>query len=77
MRVCFAAVVFLRLRTIWGRVFSLQGILLILVVKGILGGWLDGQFWPAVSFIILFFSFLLLPAMIGLLKRGVDALSSR
>ena len=77
MLLAAGALAFLRSRTIWGRVLSLQGILLILVVKGILGGWLDGQFWPAVSFTILFFSFLLLPAVIGLFRWGVYALPSR
>jgi hypothetical protein len=77
MLLAAGAVAFLRSRTIWGRVLSLLGVLLILVVKGILGGWLDGQFWPAVSFTTLFISFLLLPAVIGLLRRGMDALSSR
>jgi len=71
------AVAFLRSSTILGRVLSLQAAVLILVVKGLLGGWLDGHFWPAFLFFILYFGFLQLPAVIGLLRRGVDALSSR
>jgi hypothetical protein len=71
------AVAFLRSRTIWGRVLSLQAAVLILVVKGLLGGWFDGHFWPAFLFIIIYIGFLLLPAVIGLLRRGVGALSSR
>jgi hypothetical protein len=71
------AVAFLRSRTTWGRVLSLQAAILILVVKGLLGGWLRGHFWPAFLFIMIYLGILLLPAMIGLLRRGVDALSSR
>ena len=71
------ALAFLRSPTIWGRVLSLQAAVPILVVKGLLGGWFDGRFWPAVLYMILFFSFLLLPALIGLLRRGVVAFSSR
>jgi hypothetical protein len=68
------AVAFLRSRTIWGRVLSLEAAVLILVVKGFLGGW----FWQAFLFsIIMYFGLLLLPAVIGLLRWGVDALSSR
>jgi hypothetical protein len=77
------AVAFLRSRTIWGRVLSLEAAILILVVKGLLGGWypsfdepLRTLYW-AFLFIIIYFGFLLLPAVIGLLRRGVDALSSR
>jgi hypothetical protein len=71
------AIAFLRSRTIWGRVLSLQAALLVLVVKGFLGGWFERQFWPAIAFISIYYSFLLLPALIGLLRRGVDALSAR
>jgi len=71
------AVAFLRSRTIWGRVLSLLAAVVILVVKGLLGGWLDGQFWPAIIFFSIYIGFLLLPAVIGLLRWGVDALSSR
>jgi hypothetical protein len=76
------AVAFLRSRTSLGRVLSLQAAVLILVGKGILGGWFGGPqralSWPTfLSIIILYFGFLLLPAVIGLLRRGVNALSSR
>ena len=71
------AVAFLRSRTIWGRVLSLLAAVVILVVKGLLGGWLDGQFWPAITFFTILAGSLLLPAVIGLLRRGVDALTSR
>jgi hypothetical protein len=76
------AVVFLRSCTTWGRVLSLEAAILILVVKGILMGWigeLDGVLdWPVVLFIIiLYFGLLLLPGMIGLLKGGMNALTSR
>jgi len=76
------AVAFLRSRTSWGRVLSLEAAILILVVKGILEGWFGGLGsaldWPVILFIIIsYFGFLLLPAVIGLLRRGVEALSSR
>ena len=77
------AVAFLRSRTILSRVLSLQAAVLVLVVKGLLGGWGPSSGDPlrmlyfAFSFSIIFFGFLLLPALIGLLKRGVEALSSR
>jgi len=71
------AVAFLRSRTILGRVLSLEVAILILVVKGILGGWLDGLFWPTFLFSILCLGSMLLPAVVGLLRRGVDALASR
>ena len=71
------AVAFLRSRTIWGRVLFLEVAVLILVVKGPLVGWFDGRYWPAFQLIIMSFCFLLLPAVIGLLRRGVGALSSR
>jgi hypothetical protein len=77
MLLATGAVAFLRSRTIWGRVLSLQAVVLILVVKGFLGGWFDGQYWPALSFFTIYLGFLLLPAVIGLLRRGVAALSSR
>jgi hypothetical protein len=77
------AVAFLRSRTILVRVLSLEAAVLILVVKWILGGGYPSfdeplrvlYFWFLL--IIIYFGFLLLPAVIGLLRRGVDALSSR
>jgi hypothetical protein len=77
------AVAFLRSRTSWGRVLSLEAAILILVVKWTLVGGLPSfdeplrtlYFW--FLFIIIYFGFLLLPAVIGLLRRGVHALSSR
>jgi hypothetical protein len=71
------AVAFLRSRSIWSQVLSLEAVVLILVVKGPLVGWFDGRYWPAFQLIILSFCFLLLPGVIGLLKRGVGVLSSR
>jgi hypothetical protein len=53
------------------------------VVKGILRGWGPSVENPlrtlyfVFSIIIIYLGFLLLPALIGLLKRGVDALSAR
>jgi hypothetical protein len=78
------AVAYMRSRTTLGRVLSLQAAVLVLVVKGLLlGGWFNfGKyprllFGPAFLFIIIYFGFLLLPAVIGLLRRGVGVLSSR
>jgi hypothetical protein len=76
------AVAFLRSRTSWGRVLSLEAAVLILVVKGILMGWigeLEGALdWPVLLFIIIiYFGLLLLPGVIGLLRGGVNALTSR
>jgi hypothetical protein len=77
------AVAFSRSRTTLGRVLSLEAAVLILVVKWLLGGGYPSfdeplqvlYFW--FLFIIIYFGFMLLPAMIGLLRQGVDALSSR
>jgi hypothetical protein len=77
------AVAFLRSRTTLSRVLSLEAAVLILVVKGLLGGGYPSfdeplrvlYFWSLI--IIIYFGFLLLPAVIGLLRRGVHALSSR
>lgn len=77
------AVAFLRSRTTLGRVLSLEAAVLILVVKLVLGGGYPSfdeplrvlYFW--FLFVVIYFGFLLLPAMIGLLRRGVDAVSSR
>lgn len=71
------AVAFLRSRTIWGRMLSLQAAVLILVVKGVNWGWLNRNFWATLSFLSIFMGLLLLPALIGLLRRGVAVLSSR
>jgi hypothetical protein len=77
------AVAFLRSRTTLGRVLCLEAAVLILVAKWLLGGGFPSfdeplqvlYFW--FLFIIIYFGFLLLPAMIGLLRRGVEALSAR
>ncbi len=75
------AVAFLRSPTTWSRVLSLLAVVLILVVKGSMGGWFSGNlrapYWPGFLFIIIYFGFLLMPAVIGLLRWGVNALSSR
>jgi len=76
------AVAFLRSRTTLGRVLSLLAAVLILLVKGsLVGGWFSGhlrsQYWPGFLFITIYFGFLLLPGVIGLLRRGVDALFAR
>jgi hypothetical protein len=72
------AVAFLRSRP---EPVSTRAVVLILVVKGTMGGWFDGNlrapYWPGFLFILIYFGFLLLPAVIGLLRRGVHALSSR
>jgi hypothetical protein len=74
-------VAFLRSRTSWGRVLSLETAVLILLVKGILMGWFGGLEgvldWPVLLFIIIYFGLLLLPGVIGLLRGGVNALTSR
>lgn len=75
-------VAYLRSRTTWGRVLSLEAAVMILVVKWILGGGFPTfdepqkvvYFW--FLFIFIYFGFLLMPAMIGLLRRGVNTLSS-
>jgi len=77
------AAVFLRSRTILGRVLSLEAAVLVLVARGFLTGWYPSFDEPLRSlyflllFIPIYFGFLLLPAVIGLLMRGVEALSSR
>ncbi len=71
------AVVFLRSRTTWGRFLSLLVAFLILVLKGFREGWVDGHIWPMVSFTLLYLGLLLLPGVIGLLRGGVNALTSR
>ena len=77
------AVAYLRARTIWGRVFSLQAAVLVLVVKGILQGWgptSGGQLrlvsW-SLMFIITSLGIFLLPAVVGLLRWGVETVSAR
>jgi hypothetical protein len=71
------AVVFLRSRTTRGRVLSLLSALLILFLVGFREGWMDGHFWPMVLATLLYMGFLLLPGVIGLLRGGVNALTSR
>jgi hypothetical protein len=75
------AVAFMRSRTIWGRVLSLEAAVLILVVKGMrypsFVEDLRALHWQAFLFIIIYFGYLLLPAVIGILRRGVNALSPR
>jgi hypothetical protein len=71
------AVVFLRSRTILGRVLSLLAAFLILFLVGFREGWMGGHFWPMVSATLLYMGFLLLPGVIGLLRGGVNALTSR
>ena len=71
------AVAFLRTRIIWGRVLALVAPVLILVGKGVLGGWWDRQFWPAIVSFTIFIFFMLLPAVIGLLRQTVGARSAR
>ncbi|MFL7871934.1 MAG: hypothetical protein AB8I58_24105 [Anaerolineales bacterium] len=76
------ALVFLRARTSWGRVLSLEAAILTLLVKGILMAWLDGLGGPALNWMTMmiissYFAFPLLPALIGLLRWGLNALASR
>jgi hypothetical protein len=71
----------LRSRTIWGRVLSLQAVVLILVVLGMrYPSFIEDLLalhWQAFQFILIYFGWLLMPALIGVLRRGMDALSSR
>jgi hypothetical protein len=77
------AVAFLRSRSGLSRVLWLEGAVLILVVEWILGGGVPAfdeplrvvYFWTL--FISIYFGFLLLPGVIGLLRRGVKALTAR
>lgn len=75
------AVAFLHLRTIWSRVLSLEAVVLILVVKGLrypsFVEDLLALHWQAFLFILIYFGYLLMPAVIGLLKWGVEALFAR
>jgi hypothetical protein len=77
-------VAFLRSRTIWGRVVSLQAVMFILACKGFLfAEWLRGPQGFSldmldVLIVLLFFGgFMFLPGLVGLLQRGVSALSTR
>lgn len=70
------AVFFLRSRTSWGRVLSMSFVVLVLVVKGLIaGGWFDRQGWIAFTATLYYLGFLLLPAVIGLLRWGVGAIT--
>lgn len=72
------AVFFLRSRTSWGRVLSMSFVVLVLVVKGLIaGGWFDRQGWIAFTATLYYLGFLLLPAVLGLLRRGVRAITSQ
>jgi len=75
------AVTFLRSRGIWGRVLSLQAVVLILVVTGMrypsFVEDLLALHWQAFQFMLIYFGWLLIPMVIGMLKWGVDTLSSR
>jgi hypothetical protein len=75
------AVAFLRLRTLWSRVLSLQAVVLILVIKGLhYPSFVEDLLalrWQAFVFILIYFGWLLMPVVIGLLRWGVDAVSSR
>jgi hypothetical protein len=73
------AVAFLRSHTVLGRVLSLEAAIVILVVKGVLGGGFGEpllvRYWRAFLFIIIYFGILLLPGVIGLLRRASDVKS--
>jgi hypothetical protein len=79
------AVAFLRSRQPWTRVGVMEAVVLVLVVKGMvqsdwhpsLGEQLLALNWTAYLFILIYFGFLLLPGVIGLVRSGVKALSAR
>jgi len=75
------AVTFLRSRGIWGRVLSLQAVVLILVVTGMrypsFVEDLLALHRQAFQFMLIYFGWLLMPMVIGMVKWGVDTLSSR
>jgi hypothetical protein len=77
------AVAFLRSRTIWQRVVSLQATMFIQACKGVLLGAFRGPQGYSldlldVLMVLLFFGgFMFLPGLVGLLQRGVSALSTR
>ena len=78
------AVAFLRSRTIWQRVVSLQAAMFIQACKGFLfAGWLGGphvfslDLWIVLMVLLFFGGFMFLPGLVGLLQRGVSALSTR
>lgn len=75
------AVTYLRSRTSWSRVLSLEAVVLVLVIKGMrYPSFIEDLLalhWQAFLFIIIYFGWLIMPAVIGLLRRGVVALSSR
>ncbi len=76
------AVVFLRSRTTWGRILSLEAAILILVVKGIWMTWIGEvkgvlDLPVVISIILLYIGLLLLPGVIGLLRGRVNALTSQ
>jgi hypothetical protein len=75
------AVAFLRSHTLWSRVLSLQAVVLILVIKGLhYPSFVEDLLalrWQAFLFILIYFGWLLMPVVIGLLRWGVDAVSSR
>jgi len=78
------AVAFLRSRTIWGRVVTLQAAMFIQACKGFLfAGWLGGphffslDLWIVLIGLLFFGGFMFLPGLVGLLQRGVSALSTR
>jgi hypothetical protein len=78
------AIAFLRSRTIWQRVVSLQATMIFLACKGILfAGWLKGPQGYSINlpgiliWLLLFGGLMFLPGLVGLLQRGVSALSTR
>ena len=72
------AVFFLRSRTILGRVLSMLVVVLVLVVKGVVvGDAFDRQYGKAFIGMMYYMGFLLLPAVIGLLRRGVRVITSQ
>jgi hypothetical protein len=78
------AIAFLRSRTIWQRVVFLQAAMFIQACKGFLfAGWLGGShvfsldLWIVLIGLLFFGGFMFLPGLVGLLQRGVSALSTR
>lgn len=76
------AIVFLRSRTIWQRVVSLQAAMFILVFKYFSGAPLAATIrnpdpLSIIFLLLIFFGLMFVPGLLGLLRRGVSSLSTR
>ncbi len=65
------AVVFLRSHNLLGRALSIVAVVLILGLSGVLRGWFDSDYWLVGLYFLMYVGFLMLPALIGLLRRGL------